>query len=227
MMQLFKLKKGKKPKYDDFIQSKPFLILIEILAKPKDWIRKLYNWVVKWASHKRAKTALAGLGFAESSFFPLPPDPLLMAMVFAKPKHWLKYASITLIASVVGGIFGYLIGFGLMESVGQWIINTLHINKEFADIGVAYKNNASLAVFAAAFTPIPYKIITISAGAFRINFVVFLIASVIGRGSRFFTVAGLSAFLGKKYKDQIERYIDVISLLLLVVIVALFFVVAH
>jgi membrane protein YqaA with SNARE-associated domain len=226
-MNLFTSRKGRKPNYDDFIQSKPILVILEILAKPKTWIRRLYNWVVKWASHKRAKTALAGLSFAESSFFPLPPDPLLMAMVFAKPKRWVRYASITLAASVAGGIFGYLIGFGLMESVGRWIVDSLHITKEFANFGVAYKENASLAVFTAAFTPVPYKIITLSAGAFRINFATFLVASFIGRGSRFFAVAGLSAYLGKKYKDQIERYIDLLSLLLLVVVIGLFFIIKH
>ena len=215
-------KKQKHPAFDSFLKSKPMLLLIEVLDKPRVWIRKLYNWVVKWAAHKNAQSALAGISFAESSFFPLPPDPLLMAMVFAKPKRWVRYALITLIASVIGGVFGYIIGLGLMESVGQWILDTFHLQKEFVDLGKAYSDNATLAVFAAALTPIPYKLVTITAGAFQINFPIFVVASIVGRGTRFFAVAALAAFLGQKYKDKIERYIDVVSVVLLVILFILF-----
>ena len=218
----FRKNSSASPKFDSFRNTKPVLLLIDALAVPRNWIRRLYNWVVKWAAHKNAQSALAGISFAESSFFPLPPDPLLMAMVFAKPKRWVRYAFITLITSVVGGAFGYLIGFGLMESVGQWIIDSFHLQKEFVDLGKAYSDNATIAVFAAALTPIPYKLVTITAGAFQINFPVFIIASIVGRGTRFFAVAALAAFLGQKYKDQIEKYIDLVSILLLVVLIGLF-----
>ena len=226
-MKLFSNGSKKSPRYEAFMTSKPLLLLAELLAAPRRWIRSLYNWVVKWASHKNAQSALASISFAESSFFPLPPDPLLMAMVFAKPKRWIRYSLITLVASVVGGMFGYLIGLGLMESVGQWILDTFHLQQEFVDLGKRYSDNATIAVFAAALTPIPYKLVTITAGAFQINFAVFVVASIVGRGSRFFTVAALSAFLGQKYKDQIERYIDIVSLLLVAVLVGLFFALRH
>ncbi len=205
--------------------SSPETELLLLLSKPfrslRSSIKRLYNWTVKWAAHKRANWALFGVSFAESSFFPLPPDPLLLTMTFAKPKRWWKLATITMVASVLGGLFGYFIGFALFESIGVWLVNTLHLEAGFTKVENLYQRQSFWAILAAAFTPIPYKIFTIAAGVFSINVFGFVIASIIGRGGRFFLVAGTAAILGKKYKDRIERYIDLIGLGLLAIILLL------
>lgn len=162
------------------------------------------------------------MSFAESSFFPVPPDPLLLTMTFTKPKKWLKYASVTTAGSIIGGIFGYLIGLLLFESLGTWIIDGLHLQHEFVAVGEWYDRYAFWAVLAAAFSPIPYKLFTIAGGVFRINFLGFLLASIIGRGGRFFLVAFLAKTLGSRYREKIEHYIDYISLAAVALMVVLF-----
>ncbi|MDX1766111.1 MAG: YqaA family protein, partial [Candidatus Saccharimonadales bacterium] len=182
-------------------------------------IRRLYQWFLKWAEKPNAEKALFGFSFAESSFFPIPPDPLLMAMVFAKTKRWVRYAAVTTVASILGGILGYIIGIGLFESIGNWILDTYHLHDDYKNLGELYQDNSFLAVLTAAMTPVPYKIITISAGAFKINFVAFIVASIIGRAARFFGVSALAHYLGKKHKEKIERYLDIISLALVTLLV--------
>ena len=209
------------------LESSPGSDLLLIITSPfkslRKSIKKLYSWTVKWAAHPKANWALGGISFSESSFFPLPPDPLLLTMTFAKPKFWWRFALLTTIGSVLGGMFGYFIGFAFFESIGEWLVNVLHLQSGFESVAELYAKQSFWAVFAAAFTPIPYKIFTIAAGVFRINFPGFVIASLFGRGLRFFAVAGAAHLLGKKYKDQIERYVDVISLgLLAVIIIGLF-----
>lgn len=188
--------------------------------------RRFYNWFTAWAEKPQAEKALAGFTFVEAIFFPIPPDPLLMAMVFNKPKRWARYATITVLATLVGGTVGYLVGQGLFETIGQWLIDTYHLEDEYKTLGESFQNNSFIAVLTAAMTPIPYKIITLSAGAFDVNFFSFIIASIIGRSLRFFGVAYLAKWLGIKYKDRIEKYIDAISigLLILVVLVIVFLV---
>lgn len=199
------------PRFQSFIESSPILFVLSCIAWPRKVIRRLYGWVVGWAETRRAEQALAGIAFAESSFFPIPPDPLLIAMVMAKPTHFLRHATICTVASTFGGVFGYLIGLMLFSTVGTWIIETYHLQEEFVHIGTRYEENALLTVFTAAFTPIPYKLITVAAGVFQINFVMFVFGSLIGRGMRFFLVAFLMHHLGRRYKDSIEKYIDILS----------------
>lgn len=193
----------------------------ETEEKKPSVIRRFYNWFMAWAEKPTAEKALAGFTFIEAIFFPIPPDPLLMAMVFNKPKRWVRYATITLTATILGGIVGYLAGIGLFETLGEWIIETYHLQEEYAALGESFQNNDFIAVLTAAMTPIPYKIITLSAGAFEVNFISFLVASIIGRGARFFGVAYLAKWLGAKYKDRIEKYIDAISIALLILIILL------
>jgi membrane protein YqaA with SNARE-associated domain len=200
------------PTYESFLETRPVLHVLAALQWPRKKIRQLYGWVVGWAETKNATRALAVLSFAESSFFPIPPDPLLIATTTVKPKNYLKLATITTIASVLGGIVGYGIGLLLFSSIGQGIIDAYHLQDEFIRLGERYNENALLAIFTAAFTPIPYKLITISAGVFSVNFIAFIAASILGRGARFFTVAYLMHHFGKRYKDKIEKYIDLLSL---------------
>lgn len=218
---------GDAPRFSKFIESKPILFTLSLFAWPRTKIRATYRWMIGWAETPRAEQALAGISFAESSFFPVPPDPLLMAMVMAAPTKFLRYALVCTVSSVLGGIFGYTIGWLLFDTIGVFIVEVYGLQEEFAAIGVRYEEHAFLAVFAAAFTPIPYKLITVSAGVFMINFFWFLLASIIGRGMRFFLVAFLMYYFGKRYKDSIEKYIDVLSLLFVGIIVLGFFAVKY
>lgn len=208
------------PRFEKFIQSKPVMFCLSLLNGPRRMIRKLYGWVVGWAQTKRAEQALAVIAFAESSFFPIPPDPLLIAMTTVRPKKYLRFAAICTAASVAGGLLGYFIGVGLFETVGRWVIDTYHLESQFQYIGQRYDQNAFLTVFTAAFTPIPYKLITIAAGVFQVNLFAFMIASILGRGARFFLVAGLMHHFGQRYKDSIEKYIDILSLVFVAILIA-------
>lgn len=207
------------PRFSAYLESKPLLLALSIFNWPRRKIRQMYGWVVGWSDTPKAERALGAIAIAEGSFFPIPPDPLLIAMTTAKPKKYLRFATICTAASIVGGALGYLIGLVLFETVGQWIVDTYHLQSDFDAIGQRYEDSAFLAVLTAAFTPIPFKLITVSAGVFHVNFIAFIVASIIGRGARFFLVATLMHHLGRRYKDKIERYIDVLGLLFIVLII--------
>lgn len=179
--------------------------------------------MLKTAEKPNAEKALAGFSFVESSFFPIPPDPLLIAMVLSTPKKWLRLAHITVASSVLGGILGYFIGFALFESAGQWLIDTYHLQTQYNSLGNAFTDYSLVAVLTAAITPIPYKLVTITAGAFAINFPVFIIASIIGRGIRFYTEAFLVKHFGEKHKETIEKYINQFGIGFIVLIIIGFF----
>lgn len=190
-----------------------YLVTMPEEVKPsRSPIKRLYAWTVKWSKHPKAERALGALSFAESSFFPVPPDPLLLTMTFSEPSKWRRYALLATTMSVLGGIFGYLIGFLLWDTVGTIIIDGLHLAEGFEIVGAKYQEFAFIAVLTAAFSPIPYKVFTIAGGVFRINFPLFVLASIMGRGGRFFMVALAANYFGKKHAARIEKYIDYISL---------------
>ena len=186
----------------------------------------LKNWYKRTIEWARTEKALAMIAFAESSFFPIPPDPILLNMTLEKPTLWRRFAGISLVASVLGGVFGYLIGIALLESVGDWLINTYHLQESFDRLGELFQKNGLITILAAALTPIPYKVFTITAGAFSLNFGVFLIASIIGRGARFFAVAFAAQHFGKRYADQIGKYIDRISLAIIGLVIVMLVIVS-
>jgi len=180
------------------------------------WHRRLYDWVLHWSLTPYGAWALMILSFAESSFFPVPPDVLLAPLTLGCRAKWWRFAANCSIASVVGGVFGYGIGHLLWFS-GQdysalafWCFS--HIpgfsEKVFQDVKVLYEKYDFWIVFTAGFTPLPYKVFTISAGAFKINFPMFIIASVLSRSSRFFLVAGLFALFGPRIKPFIDKYFN-------------------
>jgi membrane protein YqaA with SNARE-associated domain len=193
--------------------------LVYILKAPLRWLKKLYNWTMHWAKTKQAPYALFGIAFIESSFFPIPPDVLLIAMVMSDKKKWLKFAAICTVGSVIGALFGYFIGWGLYETVGKTIVSTYKLEEIVKLIGQKYQENAFLTIFTAAFTPIPYKAITITAGLFKISLAMLIFASVIGRAGRFFLVAGSLRLFGKKIADSIEKYFDIFSIVFVVLLV--------
>ncbi len=167
----------------------------------------LYDRVILWAGHRKAPWYLGGLSFAESSFFPIPPDVMLAPMVLARPARAWSLAALTTAASVAGGVFGYLIGwlaFDLVEPLlhrsGHWD-TYLRARDWFERWGV-------WVVFIAGFSPIPYKVFTITAGALSMALFPFILASLIGRGARFFLVAALIRWGGARYEPLLRRYID-------------------
>lgn len=178
----------------------------------------MYAWTIHWSKKKEAPYALFGIAFMESSFFPIPPDVLLIAMTLGKRRNWYVYAAICTLGSVCGALLGYFIGWGLFETVGKFIVSTYHLEEMIQIVGRKYQENAFLTIFTAAFTPIPYKAITITAGLFKISLGILVVASAIGRAGRFFMVALSLRVFGKKIEDSIEKYFDIFSL----VLVALF-----
>jgi len=182
-------------------------------------LRKLYDWVLSWAHKKHASKALFGLAFAESSFFPIPPDVLQIALSVSKPKSSFFFALISSIGSVLGGIFGYFIGFFLFDSVGRLIIDTLGYQAQFDAVGNLYKSYAFLAILTAAFTPIPYKVFTIAAGFWQVGLVPLISASIIGRSARFFLVATLFYFFGPKIKAFIDKYFNWLTIIFIVLLI--------
>jgi len=182
-------------------------------------LRKLYDLVLSWANKKHASKALFGLAFAESSFFPIPPDVLQIALSVSKPKKSFFYALISSIGSVLGGIFGYFIGFFLFDSVGKLIIEALGYQSQFDAVGNLYKSYAFLAILTAAFTPIPYKVFTIAAGFWQVGLVPLISASIIGRSARFFLVATLFYFFGPKIKDFIDKYFNWLTIIFIVLLI--------
>lgn len=183
----------------------------------------LYAWTMKWAEHKLAPKMLAAITFAESVFFPIPPDVLLAPMVLAKPQKAWYYATLTTVASVFGGIAGYWLGYFMFEPWIQPAIESLGYTERF-DKAVNWFNEWGVwVVFIAGFSPIPYKIFTVSAGFLQMAFLPFLIASAIGRGMRFYLVAGLIHWGGEAFEQKIRQWVDVLGWLLVALIVLAYF----
>jgi membrane protein YqaA with SNARE-associated domain len=180
------------------------------------WHRRLYDWVVGFADTKHGATALFALSFAESSFFPVPPDVLLAPLALGAPKKWLRFALACSIASVLGGILGYCIGMFLWSVIGPWAYAHLGAigltEANFTKFQNWYDKYDFWIVFTCGFTPLPYKVCTISAGVAKISFIGFLIASTISRSARFFLVAGLIGWKGEKIRPVIEKYFNWLSL---------------
>lgn len=184
------------------------------------WSSRLEGWARANARTRKAQWVLAATSFAESSFFPIPPDVLLIGIHMMGVPRWWRTALITTVASVLGGAFGYLIGQVFFDSIGHWIITTYALEEEMVTVGGLFAANAFLAIFTAGFTPIPYKIFTIAAGFFHINFLMFMIASVFSRGARFFLVAFLADRYGGRIAHLIFRYMDIALVILVSAIVA-------
>lgn len=171
-------------------------------------LRRLYDWTIHWADTKYALPALIILSFTESSFFPIPPDVLLLAMCFTKPKKWFLYAFWCTVASAVGGVFGWLIGWGLYESVGKPIVEFYSGGEKMAAAQALYDEWGAVAVLVAAITPIPYKIFTIASGVFHYSPWSLFVFSLVGRGIRFFAVALLIRFFGVRIRKFLEKHFE-------------------
>ncbi len=182
-------------------------------ASPIAWLKRLYQWVLRWADTPYGVPALFLLAFAESSFFPIPPDVLLIALALSRPRRSWYYAALCSLGSVLGGMAGYGIGYFFWETIGRPIITLYHAEAAFARVQSYYQDNALFYVFTAAFTPIPYKVFTLAGGICQIRFWQDLVlGSLLGRSLRFFLVAALFFFFGPPIKQFIDRYFEWLTL---------------
>lgn len=187
-------------------------------ARPR-WHRRLYDWVLSWAETPHGAAALFILAFAESSFFPIPPDALLIALVLGSRTRWWRFGLLCTVGSALGGVAGYGVGYGLMDAVGWPIIRFYHAAEHFDHVKELYLKYDFWIVFAAAFSPIPYKVFTIASGVFHMNLPGFVLVSVIGRGARFFLVAGLLYLFGPPLRRLIDKYFDLLAIAFVLLLV--------
>jgi membrane protein YqaA with SNARE-associated domain len=193
------------------------------------WHRRLYDWVVHFSETPHGERALFVLSFAESSFFPVPPDVLLAPLALGSPRKWLRFALSCSIASILGGILGYCIGMFFWTAISPWAyahLGPIGLNEaNFAKFQNWYDKYDFWIVFTCGFTPLPYKVCTISAGVARISFPGFLIASTVSRSARFFIVAGLMGWKGEKIRPVLEKYFNLFSLAFVALLIGGFLVI--
>ncbi len=175
------------------------------------WLRDLYERVLRWAESPYGEWALFFLALSESSFFPIAPDVLLIALAIAIPGRSFRYALTCTCGSVLGGMLGYLIGLEFMDLLGFPIIRFYGLLDKYEAVRGLFSRYDALAVAVAGFTPVPYKIFTIAGGAFRINFTTFVLASLASRGARFFLVAWLIYVFGASIRGLIDRYFNLLA----------------
>lgn len=178
------------------------------IEKKPHALKRLYRWVLHWAQTRYGEPALFFIALIEASIFPIPPDVLLIALCLGKPKKSLRFAAICTVGSVLGALLGYAIGTWLWEGTRDLFIPLVFSQASFDKVMVLYQEYDFWIVFVAAFTIIPFKVITITAGVFGISFFPFVMASIIGRAGRFFLVAALLYGFGEKIARWIDRYFD-------------------
>lgn len=199
-----------------------------------NWIKKLYDWMLSWGNSRWGALALFCFAFAESSFFPIPPDVLLIALCLGAAKRSFRFAAICTAGSILGAVVGYAIGYlawqtpsGEYTALANFFFNHVFSVEAFESVGALYDKYNFWIVFTAGFTPLPYKIFTITGGLFHINFVMFIIASIISRGMRFFLIAGLIWKFGAPIKSFIDKYFNLLAIAFTVLLVGSFFLLGY
>jgi len=182
-------------------------------------IRSLYDWVMKLAADRNAPSALFGVSFIESSFFPIPPDVMLIPMVLAERLKAWWFAFIATVGSVLGGVAGYLIGLYLFDLIGQPVIDFYGFGEKFESFRTQYNDYGAWIVFIAGVTPFPYKVITIASGATELNFMVFMVASLLARGLRFYVVAALLYWFGPPIRAFIEKRLGLVFTVFVILLI--------
>lgn len=182
-------------------------------------LRRLYDRVIALAGSRRAPVWLAVVAFAESSFFPIPPDVLLVPMALARPERAYRLALLCTVASVIGGMLGYLIGYGLYETVAAPLIHFYHYEAAADAFVQRFQEYGLWVILVKGLTPIPYKIVTIASGMAHFSFPVFVAASIVTRGARFFVLAALLRYFGAPARTFIEQRLTLVTTVTLVAIV--------
>ena len=185
-------------------------------------LNRLYDWTLNLAGHKYALLALALISLIESSIFPIPPDILLIPIILAMRERAWFAAGICTVASVIGGILGYGIGFFMYEQIGKPVLEFYHYIGRFSEFQATYNRWGAWSVFFAGITPFPYKVITILSGATGLNMSVFIVASILARGLRFFIIAALLWKYGAPIREFIERYLGLLFILFVVLLLGSF-----
>lgn len=188
-------------------------------------IRGLYNWTMSLADSRYALVALALVAFVESSVFPIPPDILMIPMILAAPRRAFLIAGIATVSSVLGGLLGYYIGYGLFDTVGRPVLEFYGKDKYFDEFAVRYNEWGAWAVLIAGVTPFPYKVITILSGSTALSLPVFIFASIVARALRFFVVAALLWKFGEPIRDFIEKRLGLMFILFVIILLGGFYVV--
>ena len=182
-------------------------------------VKRLYDWTRHWARTPYGTLALFIISFCEASFFPVPPDVLLLVLTVSKPKRSFYYAFICSLGSILGGCFGFFLGYKFFEHVGLPILKFYGFMDKFENLSVTFNEHGLIAIIIAGITPIPYKVFTIAAGFCGISFTTLLLASVISRPIRFFAEAGLIFAFGEKIESFIEKYFNLLSILFIILLV--------
>jgi membrane protein YqaA with SNARE-associated domain len=186
--------------------------------------KRLYHRILLLAESKHAPFALAAIAFAESSFFPIPPDVILIPMSLATPRRAWRYAAIATVASVAGGMVGYAIGALLYDTLGQWLIHLYGYAERMAALKESYARWGALIILLKGLTPIPFKLVTIVSGLLGYNFAIFVLLSIVTRGARFFILAGALNWFGDPLRAALERHFALFMALILITIVAGFWI---
>ena len=189
------------------------------------WVRQIYDRSLLWVQSPSGVWALFFLAIAESSFFPIPPDVFLMVLCISVPRKSFRYAAICAAGSVIGGAIGYGLGMAFMDTIGMKILAWYGLHDKYEVVQNLYQQYDALAVGAAGFTPLPYKLFTITAGAFKINFVTFILVSLVARSARFFLVAAFIYKFGAPVRHFIERYFNLLTILFFILLIGGFLVV--
>ncbi|MBQ5653728.1 MAG: DedA family protein [Alistipes sp.] len=197
-------------------------------------VKRLYDWMLSWGDSRWGALALFLFAFAESSFFPIPPDVLLIALCLGAVARSFRFAAICTAGSILGAMVGYAIGYfvwqnaaGEYTALAQFFFNHVFSVEAFEKVGALYDQYNFWIVFTAGFTPLPYKIFTITGGLFHINFVMFIVASIISRGLRFFLIGGLIWKFGAPIKSFIDKYFNLLAIAFTVLLVGSFFLLGY
>jgi len=194
---------------------------------PFTWVRSLYDWVVGLSERPNAVRTLFVIAFAESSFFPIPPDVLLIPLAIGVPRRALRFAALCTVGSSLGALLGYFLGLEFYEVIGQRIVTFYSAGEQYERVQALYQQWDVVAIALAGFTPIPFKIFTITAGVFKINLITFTIVVLLSRGARFFLLGGLIWRFGPSIRNFVDRYFNLLVILFSILLVGGFLIVKY
>jgi membrane protein YqaA with SNARE-associated domain len=190
-------------------------------------LRRLYDWVIRMAGHPKAVPAMGIVSFAESSFFPIPPDVMLIPMVLANRAKAFRIALVCTVCSVLGGLLGYAIGYYFFETIGAWVVDAYGLQEGMAKFRTDFEKWGTWIILIKGLTPIPYKLVTIASGAAHFDLFTFVWASIVTRGARFFLVAALLWKYGEPIRTFVEERLTLLTWLFLIALVGGFVVVRY